>query len=149
MTFNSRKIWIGVLVLVALIALGIVANARVGGRLSPNGREALREHLEDLSGGDVSYDVVSVEQVIKSEGEGADLGNFTYTGSANAVSGCPDIAAGEIVWCVVTNREIQDSNGTGYSHFLVRQLSGYWSVNELTSQEDGVFEFVGCGNWNQ
>jgi hypothetical protein len=134
-----QAVILGAVVLLVLVIFSVVN----GGHNLPKGAQRVfaKYALEMEPGSEYHIDIARKAKL--------DTGNpdiqrqITFTGNANAVSGCPDISGSQEVWCVVLEKPV-----AGCSHFVLTRSGGIWRVEPVLAENFvDVFKIVGCENW--
>jgi hypothetical protein len=133
-----QAVILGAVVLSVLVIFSVVN----GGRNLPKGAQrVLAKYTLEIEPG-FEYHIDSARKA-NLETDNPDIQRqITFTGNANAVSGCPDISGSQEVWCVILEKPI-----AGYSHFVLTRSGGIWRAEPVLAENfTDVFKFVGCEN---
>lgn len=134
-----QAIILGAVVLLVLVIFSVVNGER---SLPKGAQRVLAKYSLEMEPGS-EYHIDSVRKANLDTGNPDIQRQITFTGNANAVSGCPDISGSQEVWCVVLKKPV-----AGCSHFVLTRSGGIWRVEPVLAENFiDVFKFVGCENW--
>lgn len=131
-------------ILGAVVLSGLVIFSVINGRrnLPKGAQRVLANYTLEIAPGS-EYHIASARKANLDTGSPDIQRQITFTGNANAVSGCPDISGSQEVWCVVLEKPV-----AGASHFVLTRSGGIWRAEPVLAENFvDVFKFVGCENW--